>query len=100
MDYIFDALMVLVAATVTYYIIPYIKSNTTAVVQANLATTVAIAVAAAEQLFASGQGAEKLSYVQNYLAKIGIQVTTEEIESAVYWLTNSITDGLTEQTED
>lgn len=94
MDYIFDAILALIAAIITYYLIPYIKSKTSAEQQSSIDTWVSVAVAAAEQLFDSSQGEEKLAYVVDYLSAIGVEVTTEEIESAVYWLHNAITEGV------
>lgn len=91
LDYIFDAMVALVAAIITYYLIPLIQSKTSEAQQETIATWVEVAVAAAEQLFDSDQGSEKLTYVVEYLAKLGFDVTTEEIESAVYWLHNAMT---------
>lgn len=91
MDYIFDAVVALVAAIITYYLVPLIQSKTTEAQQETIATWVDVAVAAAEQIFDSDQGEAKLAYVVEYLAKLGFDVTTEEIESAVYWLHSAIT---------
>ena len=60
---ILEAILALLAALVTYKLIPWIKSKTTAEQQSLLAATVKTLVYAAEQLYGAGKGAEKLDYV-------------------------------------
>ena len=91
---IFEAVLALLAVIITGYLVPYIKNKTTAEEQATISAWIDVAVAAAEQLFDSGMGEAKMAYVVEYLEKLGITVTTEEIESSVFWLTSAVTDGL------
>ncbi len=91
---IFNIIIALLGALITTFLIPYLNSKTTAQQQDNIMLWVDIAVSAAEQLFSSTQGEEKLEYVINYLETKSIYVTREEIESSVYWLHAVIDDGL------
>ena len=57
---IFQAIIALLAALVTYKLIPWIKSRTTERQQQNLFVAAKIAVMAAEQLYKNGEGDKKL----------------------------------------
>ena len=81
---ILQALIGLLAALVTYKLIPWIKARTTVAQQEQLETGVRIAVFAAEQLFGAGHGAEKFDYAIHWLADHGYQVDKGTIEAAVY----------------
>ncbi len=96
MDYtvIFSAFLALLGTIITAFLVPWIRAKTTLEERSNITKWIDVAVTAAEQIFASGMGEEKLCYVIKFLAELGISVTTAEIESSVYWLTNSVTDGL------
>lgn len=94
---IFEAILALAAAVITAFLVPYIKSKTSTEEQANISTWIDVAVAAAEQIFGSEMGETKLAYVQDFLSNLGITVTTAEIESSVYWLTNTVTEGLADE---
>lgn len=94
---IFEAVLALMAVIITGYLVPYIKSKTSAEEQSSISAWIDVAVAAAEQLLGSGMGDEKMAYVVEYLAKLGIEVTSEEIESSVYWLTTTVTEGLSDE---
>ena len=59
---IFQAIIALLAALVTYKLVPWIKARTTESQQALLSATVRTLVYAAEQLYGAGKGAEKLDY--------------------------------------
>lgn len=80
---IFQAVIALLAALVTYKLIPWIKSKTTAQQQNNLRAMVRVFVFAAEQLYGAGEGKEKLLYVKEQLKKAGFDVDVNEIEAAV-----------------
>lgn len=81
---ILQALIGLLAALVTYRLIPWIKARTTNEQQAILRACIKTAVFAAEQLYqGEGRGAEKLDYVKNYLAGLGYDVDITAIEAAV-----------------
>ena len=80
---IFQAIIALLAALVTYKLIPWIKSRTTAEQQALLNATVKTLVFAAEQLYGAGRGAEKLDYVVKELEERGFTADRAAIEAAV-----------------
>lgn len=84
---ILQALIALLASIITFKLIPWIKSKTTTQQQILLNATVGILVAAAEQLYGAGHGAEKLAYVKNELELRGFTVDTAAIEAAVRELT-------------
>lgn len=72
-------LISLLSAIVTYILIPYIKSKTTAEQQENIMFWVRVAVSGAEQIYREkGQGNKKKKYVLNFLADMGLKVTEEE----------------------
>lgn len=109
---IIEAVAALIAALITAFLVPYIKSKTTAEQQKEINAWVKIAVAAAEQIFkGSGRGEEKKQYVIAWLKERGVTVDENEldalIEAAVYELTQGIIplegitiDTTTEVTED
>ena len=81
---IFNAIIMLLAALVTYKVIPWIKANTTVKQQTALNNAVKIAVFAAEQLYnGSGMGAEKFDYVVSKLQEQGFAVDPAVIEATV-----------------
>ena len=80
---IFQAIIMLLAAIVTYRLIPWIKSKTNGQQQANLAAAAKIAVYAAEQLFGSGNGEEKLDYARSVLQAAGYDFAPEVIRAAL-----------------
>lgn len=89
--FVIEALIALVSAIITAFVVPYIKSRTTAAQQEQLQGWVKIAVAAAEQIYTgSGRGSEKKAYVVEWLTERGLTVDTDKvdalIESAVYEL--------------
>ena len=64
---ILEAIIALIAALVTYKLIPWLKARTTESQQAILMATVRTLVYAAEQLYGAGKGKEKLQYVKQKL---------------------------------
>lgn len=93
---IIEAVAALIAALITAFLVPYIKSKTTAEQQKEINAWVKIAVSAAEQIYTgSGRGEEKKEYVISWLREHGITVDEAKldalIEAAVYELnTNGI----------
>lgn len=86
---IINAVIALIVAVITAFVIPYIKNKTTKAQQDNIYFWVQIAVAAAEQLYrGSGRGEEKLEYVKNFLTSKGLFIDEAKIknmiESAVF----------------
>ena len=96
---IFQAVIALLAAIVTYKLIPCIKSRTTSEQQAMLTATVRTLVYAAEQLYGAGRGAEKLDYVIKQMEARGYTADRDEIEAAVSQMVHwtAITDGTTDE---
>ena len=92
---IFKAVVGLLATIITFVIVPYIKSKTTATQQKEINDWIKIAVAAAEQIYKGvGRGEEKKQYALAYLAKHGIKLDNATIdamiEAAVYALNNGL----------
>lgn len=81
---ILQALIALIAALITYRLVPWIKARTTELQRDNLEAVIRIAVFAAEQLFGSGHGAEKLDYATQWLEEHGYTVDRAQIEAMVY----------------
>ena len=81
---ILQALIGLLAALITYKLIPWIKSKTTAQQRANLSALIRVLVFAAEQLYGAGHGEEKLEYVCQQLREQGFEINLPDIEAAVY----------------
>lgn len=80
---IIQAIIALLAAIITYKLIPWIKTKTTNEQQALLAATVRTLVFAAEQLYGAGNGEDKLEYVERELEKRGFAVDREVIEATI-----------------
>ena len=83
--------LAMVAASITYFVIPFLRSKTTAAEREAVLKLVEIAVAAAEQVFTgSGRGTEKKAFVMEWLEQRNItldyKVLDAMIESAVYAL--------------
>lgn len=92
---IVEAVAALIAALITAFVIPYIRSKTTAQQRAEINAWVKIAVSAAEQIYkGSGRGEEKKAYVIQWLREHGITVDEAKldalIESAVYELNQGV----------
>ena len=80
---IFQAIIALLCALITYKLIPWIKSKTTKQQQENLEAAARIAVYAAEQLYGAGNGDKKLEYAREALLAAGYDLNTEIIRAAV-----------------
>lgn len=78
-----NGLIALAAALLTAFVIPWIRSKTSAQDREDLLRWVEIAVAAAEQLFHATQGPEKKKYVVQFLAGKGFTLSEEEINAAI-----------------
>ena len=80
---LFQALIALLGAIITYKLIPWIKARTTNEQQNMLRATIRTLVYAAEQVYGAGEGGKKLDYVVARLAARGYSVDRAEIEAAV-----------------
>ena len=91
---ILQAAIALLATVITFAVVPYIKSRTTATQQAQINGWVKIAVAAVEQIHKDYKGAEKKKWVLDWLHQHGIVVDENQIdamiEAAVYELKSGI----------
>ena len=92
---IIEAVAALIAALITAFVIPYIRSKTTAQQQAEINAWVKIAVAAAEQIYqGAGRGEEKKAYAIQWLREHDITVDEAKldalIEAAVYELNQGV----------
>lgn len=86
-----NAIIALLAAIITTFIIPYIKSKTTENQRKTLVEWIKIAVKAAEQIYTgSGRGIEKKAYVLNFLREKGISVDEASIEAAIEASVNDV----------
>lgn len=81
---IIEAIIALLAALVTYRLIPWIKARTTNEQQATLNAAIRVAVYAAEQIYGAGAGKDKLNYAFDWLRARGYYVDRGQIEAAVY----------------
>lgn len=80
---ILQALIGLLAAIITYRLIPWIKARTDAQTQATLRAVIAGLVCAAENLGAQQRIADKLKWVEDQLAQQGYEVDAATIEAEV-----------------
>lgn len=95
---IFQAVILLISAVITYQVIPYIKSKTSYAEQREIDSWIRIAVTSAEQIYKGpGRGVEKKEYVLEWLYNHGVIIDEDAIdamiESAVYELTNGFLIG-------
>lgn len=81
---IINALVALIAAIITVFVVPYVKSKTTAQQREELVAWTKIAVSAAEQMYKGDKrGAEKKQYVLDFLAEHGFSVNEEAVNAAI-----------------
>lgn len=81
---VFNAIIALAAALATAFLIPWIKSKTTAEQRDEILIWVNIAVTAAEQIFTgSGRGEEKKEYVLKFLEERGFKVDFETLDALI-----------------
>ena len=85
MDYtkIFEAVIMLILAIVTTFVIPWLKANYTQKQLDTWMMWVRIAVTAAEQLFTTEQWSEKKQYVVTYLKDRGIKYNETTINNMI-----------------
>lgn len=86
-----EVVIALIAALITYKLIPWIKARATAEQQALLQATIKTLVYAAEQMYGAGTGSAKLDYVVNELEKRGFTADRAQIEAAVMEMGKQVT---------
>jgi hypothetical protein len=77
------ALIAVLAAAAVYYIVPWIKSKTTASQREDLLAWVDIAVAAAQQLHYQSSGEQRLQHALKVLADEGFDINDKTVRSAI-----------------
>lgn len=81
---IVNAVITLIAAIVTTFLIPWIKSKIDAAKLAQIVEWVGIAVRAAEQIYnESGMGEKKKQYVLDFLADKGFTLDPKSINAMI-----------------
>ncbi len=81
---IVNAVIALIAAIISAFVIPWIRSKTTAQQREDLVAWVKIAVSAAEQIFKGDKrGEEKKQYVLDFLKKNGFSVNEDAVNAAI-----------------
>ncbi len=81
---IVNAVIALIAAVISVFVIPWIKSKTTAQQREELVAWVKIAVAAAEQIYKGDKrGEEKKQYVLDFLKDNGFTVEADSVNAAI-----------------
>lgn len=81
---IINAVIALIAAVVSTFLIPWIRSKTTSQQREDLVAWVKIAVAAAEQIYkGSGRGEDKKKYVLDFLAQSGFTIDMDCVNAAI-----------------
>lgn len=80
---ILQAIIGLLAAIITPYLVRWIKSKTTNEQRQVMLSVVSNMVDAAEQIYGAGRGPEKLAYVVEQMSLRGYSADVAEIEAAV-----------------
>ena len=80
---ILQLVIMLLSALVTAFVIPWVKSRASAQQWEALVNVTRTAVFAAEQVYGSGWGREKLRYAEEYIRKKGYTVDVDLIEATV-----------------
>lgn len=80
---IFLAILTIISALVTGFLIPYLRAKLTDKQKSDLAFWLDILVAAAETAYGSGQGKEKKEWVLMRLKELGIQFDEQIISDAI-----------------
>ena len=91
---IVNAAIALIAAAVSVFLIPWIKSKTTDAQRKELVEWAKIGVAAAEQLYkGQGRGEEKKQYVLDFLKQKGFTVDEESVNAAIEAAVSQLNGG-------
>lgn len=80
---VLQLVIMLISAIITAFVIPWIKSKANAQQWEALVNVTRTAVFAAEQVYGSGWGKEKLQYAEEYIKKKGYTVDVDLIEATV-----------------
>ena len=92
---IINAVIALIAAIISAFLIPWIKANTTEQQRKTMLELIKIAVAAAEQIYeGEGRGEEKKKYVLDFLTSKGIAVDDEAVNAAIESYVQQLNSGV------
>lgn len=81
---IVNTVIALIMSVISVFVIPWIKSKTTAQQREDLVAWVKIAVSAAEQIYqGTKRGEEKKQYVLDFLSKNGFSVNEDSVNAAI-----------------
>lgn len=80
---LFQAIITLIAALITIYLIPWIKQKTTSDQREQISAAVHIAVYAAEKIYGAGHGAEKLAWATQWLRQHGFDLDTDTLKGEI-----------------
>lgn len=81
---IVNAVIALIAAAITTFLIPWLRSKTTAQQREDLIAWAKIAVSAAEQIYkGDGRGEEKKQYALEFLKANGFSVDEKSVNAAI-----------------
>ena len=80
---IITAVLALIAALITRYMIPWIREKTTMEQQARIQAAIDMFVFAAEKIYGVGHGEEKKKYVLSKLYEKGFHVNTDEVHAGI-----------------
>lgn len=80
---VLQLVIMLISAIITAFVIPWIKSKANAQQWEALVNVTRTAVFAAEQVYGSGWGKQKLEYAEEYIKKKGYTVDVDLIEATV-----------------
>lgn len=94
---IFQAIIALLAALITFKLIPWLKGRSTEQQMKNLTAAAQIAAYAAEQLYGAGNGEQKLDYAIAKLKGKGYHLEKGEIREAIEAAVFQINNGLAEE---
>ena len=79
-----NAVIMLIAALITTFLVPWIKGKVDEQKLAQIQRWVEIAVGAAEQIYKeSGMGAKKKEYVLDFLAKKNVKLDLDSIDALI-----------------
>ena len=80
---VFTAIIALIGAVVSVFIIPILKKNLSAQEMAELLKWAQIAVTAAQQLYHQMDGVARKQYVQEFLAAKGYNINDAEVDATI-----------------
>lgn len=92
------ALITIMSALVTAYVIPYIKTKISAEELENISYFVTVAVRCAEQIYTAEQWQEKKEYVMDYVRNVmdehfKIKLSYDQLNAIVEGIVNEIKHG-------